>query len=175
MENLGHVLYLETRMSSTKSTIPREAQPASRNSYTVNSWPLRRLAVGVVCDEVGSVSTPRPRGALATCCSLPAPNLCADIFEDLRRATSGVRRQRDARALEMGGRVGLRLGGAFCETPRCRGMCSCEGLCRSRLGEGGGIRWGGRGGSMLDLAILPLRDGSLRAACLRANHGQWVP
>lgn len=153
LKNSGNARYLETRVSSTKSAIPRKAQPSGRNSYTVNSWPLLRLAVRVVCDKVGNVSTPFPRWALATCCSVPAPNPCADIFEGLRRATSGVRRQRDARALEMGGRAGLRLGGAFCGTPRCGGRCSCEGLCRSGLGGGKGIRRGGRGGSILSCCL----------------------
>ena len=85
-------------------------------SYTVNAWLLLTL---VARSGVGCFWTSWLGGNLASCRSLPSPNPCADVCDDLRRATWGIKRSRDAGALEMGGRTGLRLNEAFFLTPRC--------------------------------------------------------
>ena len=122
-------------MSSAQTTMPRKAQPA-KSSHTVVCLLLLRLVVDVASDDIGNVRTPQPGRALAGCCLLPTPSPCADVFEDLRLAAWGVRRQRDAGALEIGGKAGLRLDEALIGTLDCREKCLCEGFCQRRLGRG---------------------------------------
>lgn len=117
--------------------MPSKCQLATVYVYTVNAWLLLWLAVHAVRNDVGSALAPWPEGPLASSSSSllnsrPRNGVC----EELRRESWGIRRKRDARALETGGREGFRLDTAFFGTSGWRGSCSSEEFCPSGLGRG---------------------------------------
>lgn len=144
--------------------MPRKAQPVLYTAYTMKSRVLLKLAVRVTRDGVMVVWTPWPGGVLARCCSLSAPISCTDPFDDLRRESWGIRRRRDAGALEIGGREGFRLDEAFFGAPRCGEPCSFEERCRGGSGARRDSRWGGAGlFGLRVLGVNPRASGSLES------------